>query len=111
MAHAGWHSYTRKVWLSALGSVASSVLRIVSVVAWVMAIVLHIQLSWSPIWLIPIAIAVWDRADMIRYTKGADWKDLVLSASVVPLELMALVREAWTLVSAWTVFRNKNLAW
>jgi biofilm PGA synthesis N-glycosyltransferase PgaC len=111
LVRAGWHPYTKKVWITAVACVGSAVLRLMAILAWVLVLAFQMEIALSPIWLIPVVVGIVDRIDMTRYTKGADWKDVVLVSSLVPLEAMAVLREAWTIWSAWVVARRKNLAW
>jgi hypothetical protein len=37
-----------------------------------------------------------DAADIVRFTPGADKKDLLLVVSILPLESFMVLREAWT---------------
>lgn len=111
LARAGWQPYTRRVWLTCLGSVGATVLRMLAITAWILVFSLGMEIAWSPIWLIPIAIGVADRLDITRYTAKADWRDRVLVSAFVPLELMAVVREAWTIWSAGIVASKRHLSW
>lgn len=111
LARAGWKPYTRKVWLTAIGCIASSVMRVLAVSAWILVLSLGLPIAWSWVWLIPLLVAVIDRVDMTRYTKNADWKDVVFVALLLPMEFMSILREAWTIKSAWIVARGRNLAW
>lgn len=111
LARAGWKPYTRKVWLGSIMCLVSTTLRVLAVIAWVLVLLLGLPIAWSWIWLIPLGVAVVDRLDMIRYTRNADWKDTLLVGTLLPLELMSMLREAWTLKSAWLVARRRALSW
>lgn len=111
LARAGWKPYTRRVWYSAVGSIGSAVLRVLGFTAWILVLALHMDIAWSPLWLIPIIIGFIDRIDVTRYTKNSDWKDVMLAGTFLPIELMSIVREAWTIRSAWIVARKRHLSW
>ena len=111
LARAGWTTYTWRVWLTVLGCTASAVLRVLAIIAWVLVFSLGMEIAWSPIWLIPIVIGVVDRIDITRYTAKADWKDRVLVGSFIPLELMGIVRESWTVWSGLIVATKSRLSW
>lgn len=111
LARAGWQPYTRRVWLTCLGSLGATGLRALAITAWVLVFSLGMEIAWHPFWLIPVAIGVADRLDITRYTAKADWKDRLLVSAFLPLELMAVVREAWTVWSAGIVATRRHLAW
>lgn len=107
----GWHRRTSRVWLASIGSLASSLLRVLALVAWFIVFALGLPLAFSPIWLLPIAVAVIDKIYLVRYTRKADRKDAWLSGTLLPMEFVGVIREAWTLVSLIHVLRGKHLAW
>lgn len=111
LARAGWKPYTRKTWLISVACVGSFLMRFVALAAFALFFLSGQQFVWSLFWLVPIAVGVLDRLDMIRYTRGADRKDVLLVAALLPLELMGLLRESWTVHSAVQVSRGKILAW
>lgn len=111
LAREGWHPRTRKVWVTAVGCAASAVVRLFALTLWVTALALHLPIAWSWWWVVPLAVAFIDRVDTTRYTKGSDWKDVLLVGSFLPIEAMSVLREAWTLRSAWVVSRRRRLSW
>ena len=111
LARTGWTKYTWKVWLTVIGCTTSAALRLLAITAWILVFSLGMEIAWSPIWLIPIAIGVIDRVDITRYTAKADWKDQVLVAAFIPLELMGVIREAWTVWSGFIVATKRRLSW
>lgn len=107
----GYIKRTKKVWHTVVGCLAATLLRLMGMLLWVAYLAYGLPLAWSWFWAIPIGIALVDRLDMIRYTKNSDWKDMVLIAVFIPMEILAVIREAWTVVSGYKVWRNKSLAW
>jgi hypothetical protein len=43
--------------------------------------------------------------------RHSSWLDHLLAVSVLPLELLTLVGQAWSLRSTWLVLRKKQLHW
>lgn len=108
---AGWQPYTKRAWRGVLACIGSALMRIVAIITWTLAAALGVPIIWSWWWSIPFLIAVIDRLDIRRYTKNADWKDVLLIWAFVPMEFLSLLREAWTIRAAWMVARKKQLSW
>jgi cellulose synthase/poly-beta-1,6-N-acetylglucosamine synthase-like glycosyltransferase len=111
IAREGWHVRTAKVWGTVLGCLVAAMLRLLTVALWITAAALHLGFAWSWWWSIPLLVSTLDRFDMTRYTKDANWKDVVVAISLLPLEFIGVLREAWTIRSAWLVTRKKRLSW
>lgn len=111
LARAGWTRHTWKVWLLSIWCLTSVAIRGMAATAWILVAILGLPIAWHPVWLIPIIVGIVDRWDITRYTAQADWKDRVLASTLLPMELMGMVREAWTLWSAGTVALRRHLSW
>jgi len=111
LLRAGWQPYTKRAWRGVAACGGSALLRMLAVAVWTAAIALGIPVIWSWWWAIPLLVAVVDRLDMTRYTNGSDWKDAALIAVFIPMEILSILREAWTVRSAWLVFRRRRLSW
>lgn len=111
LARAGWQPYTRRVWMTVIGGCAASLIRVLALTAWALVLMLDLPIVWSLWWAIPLAIAMADRVDALRYTLDADWKDALLALAILPMELMSMLRESWTVWSGWSVARRRRLAW
>ena len=107
----GWEPRSRRIWLTTLGCAGASVLRVVAVLLWLTVLALGYDIAWSWWWLIPLVISIVDRLDMLRYTKNSDWKDTLMVLSFLPIEIVCVLREAWTVRSAWITLRRHSLAW
>jgi poly-beta-1,6-N-acetyl-D-glucosamine synthase len=111
LALAGWHPYTKRAWRGVAACTGSALMRVLALLLWTGALVLHVPIVWSWWWSAPLLIAAVDRVDMTRYTKGADWRDALLVLAFLPMEFLSLLREAWTVRSAWLVLRRRRLSW
>jgi cellulose synthase/poly-beta-1,6-N-acetylglucosamine synthase-like glycosyltransferase len=111
LAKAGWQPYTRRAWQGVALCTLSAALRVLALVMWVAVIALGLPLSWSWIWAVPLGLAVLDRLDITRYTKNSDWRDIVLILAFLPMEFLSILREAWTIRSAWLTLRRRKLTW
>jgi cellulose synthase/poly-beta-1,6-N-acetylglucosamine synthase-like glycosyltransferase len=107
----GFNSRTWRVWFSSMGSLGSMTLRTVAVGLWIIVLALGLPIALNPIWLIPIGVGILNQLDITRYTHGSDRGDRLLALTIVPLELMSIVREAWTFASLIVVASKRHLIW
>ncbi len=108
----GWKPYTRKVWFALFVAMLGSLVRLASIALWVLTFAVlhsHFHLRW--IWLAPLVVLLLDAIDIVRFTPGADKKDLLLAASVLPLESFMVMREAWTFWSLGRALRRIGMNW
>lgn len=111
LGRAGYKPYTKRAWRNAMSCVGSAAMRVLALSIWTLAIILGVGFHWSWIWAIPLLIALVDRLDMTRYTVDADWKDALLIVAFLPMEFFSILRELWTVKSAWLTIRRKQLSW
>lgn len=111
LVRAGWQPHTKRAWRGVAACSGSAAIRLLAISVWTIALLLNFPIAWSWWWSLPLLVAVVDRLDMTRYTNGSDWKDVVLIIAFLPMEFLSLLREAWTVRSAWLVARRRRLAW
>ncbi|HVE62552.1 MAG TPA: glycosyltransferase family 2 protein [Mycobacteriales bacterium] len=111
MVREGWTPWTRRNWWNYATMLFGVVLRILGLIAWASILLLDLPLQVSWYWLLPFALAGLDRLVVAWKMRGRTWLDCVLAITVLPIELLTLVGQAWSLRSAWLVMRNKPLSW
>lgn len=111
LVRAGWKPWTRRNWMSYLMVWVGVLLRIAGVVAWVLIVTLHLPLELRWYYLAPFAISALDRLVVSLKMRHSSWLGHLLAVTVLPLELLTLVGQAWSVRSTWLVLRKKPLHW
>ncbi|HVF19356.1 MAG TPA: glycosyltransferase [Mycobacteriales bacterium] len=111
MVRAGWTPWTRRNWIAYCGVLFGVILRVLGLIAWALILVLDlpVQLSWF--WALPFVVAAADRIVVVAKMRHSTWLDYLLAGLVVPMELITLVGQAWSVRSAWLVLRKRPLDW
>jgi poly-beta-1,6-N-acetyl-D-glucosamine synthase len=107
LAHEGWKPWTRTDILAHLSIAASLLVRIL----WLAGITiasLSGHLSWSPLWLLPLALTLIEGAIA---TKRLRWRDRILALLLIPEELYSLLRHAWTCRAAALALAGSETSW
>lgn len=107
----GWKPWTRRNWMSFVLVWLGVLLRVAGFVGWALLLALHIPVSLHWFWLIPLGVASLDRLVCSMKMRHTSLLDHVLAASVLPLELLAMVGQAWSVRSTWLVLRRRSLEW
>lgn len=107
----GWKPWTRRNWLLYAGVWFGVLLRLAGLTAWALVLTLHLPVAITWYAVAPVAVAAADRLIGSLRMPGATWLDHLLAVTVLPLELLALVGQAWSLRSTWLVLRGRPLHW
>jgi poly-beta-1,6-N-acetyl-D-glucosamine synthase len=107
LAHEGWKPWTRADILAHLAIAGSLVVRVLSLAA-IVVTALHGTLAWSLIWLTPVALAL---VEGMLATKRLRWRDRLLGLLLVPEELYAILRQAWTCRAAMLALARARTSW
>jgi cellulose synthase/poly-beta-1,6-N-acetylglucosamine synthase-like glycosyltransferase len=103
----GWKPWTRADILAHLGIGFSLLVRILWL-AGITAASLSGHLSWSPLWLLPLALTLIEGAIA---TRRLHWRDRILALLVIPEELYSLLRHAWTCRAAALALAGSETSW
>lgn len=107
----GWKPWTRRNWFSYSLVWLGVLLRIAGVAAWVLILALDLPLQLEWYFLLPFVVAAVDRLLVSVRLRHSSWLHHVLAVTVLPLELLTLVGQAWSMRSTWLVLRKKPLHW
>ena len=111
MVREGWQPWTRRNWFAYAGVLFGVILRFVGIFAWALILLLDLPVTLHWFWALPFVIAALDRLVVAIKMRHSTWLDYVLAVTVLPMELLTLVGQAWATRSAWLVLRNKPLHW
>lgn len=103
----GWKPWTRADILAHLGIAVSLLVRILWL-GGVMVASLSGHLSWSPLWLLPLALTL---IEGVIATKRLHWRDRILALLLIPEELYSLLRHAWTCRAAALALAGTETSW
>ena len=111
LVRAGWKPWTRRNWLSYSMIWLGILLRIAMLVAWglIVALDLPLQLEWY--YALPFLVSAADRLVVSLKMRHSNWLNHLLAVAVLPLELMTLMGQCWSIRSTWLVLRKKPLSW
>lgn len=111
LAREGWKPWTRRNWLAYSAIWFGVLLRLAGLTAWglIVALDLPVRLEWY--YVLPFLVSGLDRLVVSVKMRHSSWHNHVLAVSVLPLELLTLVGQAWSLRSTWLVLRKKQLHW
>jgi len=70
---------------------------------------LPLALSWYVLG--PLVVAALDRLVVSLRMRGSSWRTHLLAVTVLPVELLALVGQLWSIRSTWIILRGKALRW
>lgn len=107
----GWKPWTRRNWMSYALVWFGVLLRIAGLVAWGLIFALHLPLHFQWFIVVPLAVAGLERLIVSLRMRHSTWLDHLLAVSVLPLDLLTLVGQAWSVRSTWLVLRKKPLHW
>jgi poly-beta-1,6-N-acetyl-D-glucosamine synthase len=108
----GWCRHTRRELLVFLAMALSVFGRLSAITLLVsVGLIAHGEFHWPLYWLIPILASIADRTQAIWRHEEGRWHDLLLSVSILPEELFALVREAYTTTAAVLVAARRLASW
>lgn len=111
LAREGWQPWTRRNWCNYAMVWVGVVLRLVGVVAWYLIFSRGLPVTMSWYLLAPFTVAALDRLVVSLRMRHGDWRTHLLAVTVLPLELLTLVGQAWSVRSTWLVLRRKPLHW
>jgi len=111
LVRAGWKPWTRRNWMSYAMVWLGVLLRLAGVVAWVLILALDVPLQLRWYFLAPFVVAGLDRLVVSVKMRHSGWLSHLLAVTVLPLELLTLVGQAWSVRSTWLVLRKKPLHW
>lgn len=103
----GWKPWTRADILEHVAMAAAIAVRVMWIVALTMS-ALGGPLFWTPLWLIPLGLTV---VEGIIATRRVSWRDRLLLLLVIPEELYATFRQAWTCTGAFLAFARTEANW
>ncbi|MBN9240949.1 MAG: glycosyl transferase [Micrococcales bacterium 70-64] len=100
------HPNLRLRWLENLSMLVNGFTRIMFVLLLVASLSIH-AFVFSPIWLIPPAIAILLNTRIALSMKNRDWKDVVFAATLVPAEIYMVIRLGH-FFRAWSKFLSRK---
>jgi poly-beta-1,6-N-acetyl-D-glucosamine synthase len=103
----GWKPWTRGDILAHL-SIATSLLMRLLWLAGLAIASFYGHLTWSPLWLLPLALTFIEGAIA---TRRLHWRDRLLAVLLIPEELYALLRHAWTCRAASLALAHGEASW
>lgn len=104
----GWKPWTRTDIIAHLGIGVSLAIRCAWLIVLAVASLDTGRLSWSPVWLIPLVLVL---AEGFVSTRRLRWRDRLLGLLVIPEELYAMLRHAWTFRAAALAFAGGEASW
>ncbi|GAC1439897.1 MAG: hypothetical protein NVSMB55_02700 [Mycobacteriales bacterium] len=107
----GWKPWTRRNWCSYALVWFGVLLRIAGLVAWSLIVALHLPLHFQWFAVAPLLVASLERLLVSLRMRHSTWLDHLLAVTVLPLDLLTLVGQAWSVRSTWLVLRKKPLHW
>jgi poly-beta-1,6-N-acetyl-D-glucosamine synthase len=107
----GWKPWTRRNWWNYAMVWVGVLLRLLGVAAWTLILALHLPLTLTWYVVAPFVVAAIDRLVVSLRMRHGNWRTHLLAVSVLPLELLTLVGQAWSLRSTWLILRRRELAW
>lgn len=107
LIHEGWKPWTRGDIVAHLGIAASLLIRLLWLAGLAIAS-LSGHLTWSPLWLLPLGLTLIEGAIA---TRRLGWRDRLLATLLIPEELYALLRHAWTCRAAALAFAGSEASW
>jgi biofilm PGA synthesis N-glycosyltransferase PgaC len=107
----GWRPWTRRNWLQFALVWLGVLLRVAGLVAWGLIVSLHLPVRLQWFYVLPFVVAGLDRLAISMRMRHSSWKHHLLAVTVLPLELLAVVGQAWAVRSTWLVLRKKPLHW
>jgi cellulose synthase/poly-beta-1,6-N-acetylglucosamine synthase-like glycosyltransferase len=103
----GWQPWTRADILAHLAIALSIVMRLLWLTALTAASISG-RVSWSPLWLLPLILALLEGAIA---TRKLAWHDRLLALLLIPEELYGLLRQAWTYRAAMLALTLGETTW
>jgi len=100
------HPNLRLRWLENLSMLVNGFTRIMFVLLLVASLSIH-AFVFSPIWLIPPAVAILLNTRIALSMKNRDWKDVVFAATLVPAEIYMVIRLGH-FFRAWSKFLSRK---
>ena len=100
------HPNLRLRWLENLSMLVNGFTRIMFVLLLVASLSIH-AFVFSPIWLIPPAIAILLNTRIALSMKNRDWKDVVFAATLIPAEIYMVIRLGH-FFRAWSKFLSRK---
>lgn len=100
------HPNLRLRWLENLSMLVNGFTRIMFVLLLVASLSIH-AFVFSPIWLIPPAVAILLNTRIALSMKNRDWKDVVFAATLVPAEVYMVIRLGH-FFRAWSKFLSRK---
>lgn len=107
----GWSPEARRDLLLHVAVVGMIAVRVLFILMLALSIGLGTGLTFHPIWLVPIGLAVADRAHALSRMRDRTWKDVIMGVSLLPEELYGVFHHANFIRSAWLSYRRAGATW